>query len=690
MFAQDCGTNIKINYPTIPKLIFFDMKKYLNIKCWILGWMFALLGFVSVTFAQTSDLTTHQPSASPPSGAAFEWHNALPISASNLVASPVAVIPGLYYGVYNFGTCFSEAAPIRMATNTCPDATVDLNSFVETTGTPSGMTPTFHSTSPVSDANRLSGSAIKAAAVGTYYVSYRDNIVGCYSTESVIVVVNSSCCPTLANIVISNPSTCDGSNGNVKICGITANSIGWTVIYNKNGTLASALNNQNVDANGCITITGLRAGNYTNFKVSHPTNCPSGSNAVSALLTDPVPLTSPVPIANNNSNICPAIRVDLTTLQPLAISGVTYEWHIASNNPTASTLVSTPTAAVAGIYYLYSKSETSSCYSLSSSAVKATVILCDDTDHDNIPDATDLDDDNDGILDTVENATSCSGVLGVLTVNSDCDGDDIPNRLDLDSDNDGMNDVVEAGGTDADGNGNADGIVSISGISASAGTGLTPPNTDAQGGANPYDLDSDNDGLLDLIEGGLANSLDANDDGLVDCSTNCDPDNDGILTSVDAIPNIWSETLLPDLSPTTEIAGLEFLTAETQKDFIVNVFEINSIANITSQPIAFRVAKISAFDIKYAVTSGISSVFYTVNNSNSDWIFTETANFITVTAKPGIPIQIGGSKIVGFRVIRKTGIPQNTSQNITVTIIYGSAGEEKVNNNIVETKITAH
>jgi hypothetical protein len=132
------------------------------------------------------------------------------------------------------------------------------------------------------------------------------------------------------------------------------------------------------------------------------------------------------------------------------------------------------------------------------------------------------------------------------------------------------------------------------------------------------------------------------------------------------------------------------LTAGTQKDFIVNVFEINSIANITSQPIAFRVAKISAFDIKYAVTSGISSVFYTVNNSNSDWIFTETANFITVTAKPGIPIQIGGSKIVGFRVIRKTGIPQNTSQNITVTIIYGSAGEEKVNNNIVETKITAH
>jgi hypothetical protein len=471
---------------------------------------------------------------------------------------------------------------------------------------------------------------------------------------------------------------------------MTANSTGWTVFYNKNGTPVSALINQSVDASGCITITGLRAGNYTNIKVSHLTNCPSGSNAVSALLTDPVPPTAPVPIANNKSNVCPEITVDLTTLQPLAISGVSYEWHKASNNPTVSTLVSTPTAAVAGIYYLYLRSETSSCYSLSSSAVTATVILCDDTDHDNIPDTTDLDDDNDGILDTVEDATSCSGVLGVLTVNSDCDGDGIPNRLDLDSDNDGMNDVVEAGGTDADGNGNADGIVSISGIPASAGTGLTPPNTDAQGGANPYDLDSDNDGLLDLIEGGLANSLDTNDDGLVDCSTNCDSDNDGILTPVDAIPNIWSDTLLPDLSPTTEIASLEFLTAETQKDFVVNVFEINSIANIIGKPIAFRITKPSAFDITYAVTSGISNLFSAVNNSNSDWIFTETANFITVTAKSSITIPTGGSKVVGFRATRKTGIPQNTSQNITVTIIYGSAGEEKVDNNIVETKITAH
>ena len=52
----------------------------------------------------------------------------------------------------------------------------------------------------------------------------------------------------------------------------------------------------------------------------------------------------------------------------------------------------------------------------------------------------DLDDDNDGILDTEE---------GTLT--DDFDGDGIPNRLDSDSDGDGCSDVIEAGFTDPDG-----------------------------------------------------------------------------------------------------------------------------------------------------------------------------------------------------------------------------------------------
>jgi hypothetical protein len=80
-----------------------------------------------------------------------------------------------------------------------------------------------------------------------------------------------------------------------------------------------------------------------------------------------------------------------------------------------------------------------------------TIAVPADTDMDGIPDSLDLDDDNDGILDTVENAQ----------MNADIDGDGIPNRLDLDSDNDGVNDVDEALGIDLNRDGMADGIVSV-------------------------------------------------------------------------------------------------------------------------------------------------------------------------------------------------------------------------------------
>jgi hypothetical protein len=47
---------------------------------------------------------------------------------------------------------------------------------------------------------------------------------------------------------------------------------------------------------------------------------------------------------------------------------------------------------------------------------------------------------------------------------------------------------------------------------------------------NPYDLDSNNDGMFDLVENGLNANLDLDNNGVVDCSSNCDPDGDGILT----------------------------------------------------------------------------------------------------------------------------------------------------------------
>jgi len=103
--------------------------------------------------------------------------------------------------------------------------------------------------------------------------------------------------------------------------------------------------------------------------------------------------------------------------------------------------------------------------------------------NDGIPDLCDLDSDNDGILDSVED-----GGTGI-DPSLDADGDGIPNYLDqsdagapafVDSNGDGVNDVYD---------------------------------TDGDGTPDFQDLDSDNDGCFDVLESG---GTDTNDDGALD------------------------------------------------------------------------------------------------------------------------------------------------------------------------------
>ena len=116
-----------------------------------------------------------------------------------------------------------------------------------------------------------------------------------------------------------------------------------------------------------------------------------------------------------------------------------------------------------------------------------------DSDADGIPDYLDIDSDNDGITDMVEN----NGGNTLL----DTDNDGIPDILDLDSDGDGISDVVEADGIDANQDGRADGDVDVKGVPSSAKGGVNPPDTDGDGKRDFQELDSDNDGLPDNLEG---------------------------------------------------------------------------------------------------------------------------------------------------------------------------------------------
>ncbi len=203
-----------------------------------------------------------------------------------------------------------------------------------------------------------------------------------------------------------------------------------------------------------------------------------------------------------------------------------------------------------------------------------------DKDQDGILDSMDVDCDGDGILNTVE----CNGIDpygdddgddmynyldndisgngdNVVQDAFDRDGDGIPDFMDIDSDNDGIYDIVEAGQADKDTNNDGicngldtnyadtdnDGIADAFDADQT-GIEFIPRDTDNDTIYNCYDTDSDNDGIVDIIEGqdsatyiGLSN-IDEDKDGLDDAfdadfggTTNgtVDTDSDGIYNHLD-------------------------------------------------------------------------------------------------------------------------------------------------------------
>lgn len=172
-----------------------------------------------------------------------------------------------------------------------------------------------------------------------------------------------------------------------------------------------------------------------------------------------------------------------------------------------------------------------------------------DTDGDGIDNYIDPDSDEDGIGDLAEAATNpvdsdldqiidefdvdftggvdanLDGVDDAATLlNSDTDA--TPDMFDLESDNDGIYDVIEAGLNDTDFDALVDSPLEMTN---------SPRDTDSDGIPDYRDLDSDNDGNFDIETSGAA-SLDIDGDGQIDDASQ-DADNDGIVDAMDDEPN---------------------------------------------------------------------------------------------------------------------------------------------------------
>jgi uncharacterized repeat protein (TIGR01451 family) len=237
-----------------------------------------------------------------------------------------------------------------------------------------------------------------------------------------------------------------------------------------------------------------------------------------------------------------------------------------------------------------------------------------DKDLDGIPNQYDLDSDNDGIPDTVESygvdtngdgkidnysdtdndgfsqnvdgSNTGVGGSGNGLGAQDFDGDGIPNYLDLDSDNDGIPDIIEGGGVDTSNDGKVDGFADADGnglddnfVLATAllktGPDLLPvdgraddwpnKNKDRDFRPNYLDLDSDGDGIVDVIEAGFP---DADFNGIVDGAIGAN----GWATVISSRPSLGLRFTDSDPYP-------DYLDIDSDDDGIPDNIEGQSTAN---------------------------------------------------------------------------------------------------------------
>ncbi|MFO0558654.1 MAG: hypothetical protein U0269_11625 [Polyangiales bacterium] len=256
-----------------------------------------------------------------------------------------------------------------------------------------------------------------------------------------------------------------------------------------------------------------------------------------------------------------------------------------------------------------------------------------DSDSDRVPDQTDVDDDNDGVLDTAEAGgrdpsrdTDGDGIpdyrdtnfAGFVDANSngvddrvDLDGDGIPNNLDLDSDGDGVFDVVENASLDLDANrdgridGNTDadrdGLLSSMDTNDADATNITPRrapiDTDMDMRIDALDVDDDGDGVNTSVELGAGGQFMAqNTDGtagpgvttdMLPDYLDTDDDGDGLLTSAElgsggaAMPRN-SDATVPAGQGTAD-ARPDYLDADDDGDSIPTAVE-RTLAGMTPDP----------------------------------------------------------------------------------------------------------
>ena len=425
----------------------------------------------------------------------------------------------------------------------CITGYADL-STITADNVPSNSILTWHTSSSPSTANRITQDT--AVSVGTYYAAYYHTVDDCYGYGlQTVEVKRTDCLIISADCELGTADLSSISSSNVPFgTSLTWHSSEWVTNSNK-----------------ISDITSVGPGIY--FATFYDGTLDCYSTEVSM-----VQIVEPNCIYNS----CPDTSISLT--ENFAADSVPYPliitWH--TSFPVSDTnLVPDLEHVKSGTFFAAYFDTVSLCYSSDGYSAFEAIIRIDtcNADKDGITDILDIDDDNDGILDSIElNEYDPFGDAdgdGILNWNDlsddytpgdgsntsyidsdgngipdvyDLDGDGILNHIDLDSDNDGIADIIETGGVDSNGDGRVDDDTDTDGDgyadvfdADNGGTALALIDTDGDGKYNMYDIDSDNDGIVDLIESQISSStpiyptgFDTDEDGLDNAfDVHCNP-----------------------------------------------------------------------------------------------------------------------------------------------------------------------
>ncbi len=181
------------------------------------------------------------------------------------------------------------------------------------------------------------------------------------------------------------------------------------ITYTANSPIVNGWSSTTVYEDISYTIPPSLIGNYTYVRVAGKSGNVSYYNIDAVYVqeaycnTCPAGLDAPLLSATTITNSCPSFNIDLTTITASNIPANTIlTWHTDLPAMTGNK-VADATTVTFGRYYAAFYNLAIDCYSGEGTATTE-VLAQGDTDCDGVPDSIDIDDDNDGILDTLEDS----------------------------------------------------------------------------------------------------------------------------------------------------------------------------------------------------------------------------------------------------------------------------------------------